>query len=123
MGQYAGGLASEGPLSSLLRDVSIASGFNEYTGCFTSVRIDTAIDINKIGKYGGHVFVKAEAYCEKPKPHYPPVHPPYVPPYKPPVKPPVHPPYVPPYKPPIKPPVHPIYPPFDPCDCSKQHLS
>ena len=86
--QYAGGLASEGPLPEFSRRIDISSGFNEYTGCLTSVRFDTAIDINKIGKYGGgHVFVKAEAYCEKPK-HYPPVPPPY-----------------------------------DPCDCSKQHLS
>ena len=35
--------------------------------------------------------------------------------YPPPIPPPIH--------PPVHPPVHPIYPPFDPCDCSKQHLS
>ena len=81
--QYAGGLATEGPLPGLARGVDeVNSGFNEYTGCLTSVRFDTALDIDKVYRYGGHVFVKAEAYCEKEK-EYPPVHPPVHPPYDP----------------------------------------
>ncbi|MEC7588860.1 MAG: hypothetical protein VX425_08570 [Pseudomonadota bacterium] len=60
--QYAGGLETESPPAQLRADGAVSSGFDQLTGCLTSVRFDTPLDLRTLLNTRS-VFVKAQAYC------------------------------------------------------------